>query len=251
MAIHVVESNSGEPNQWSVKKYADIGANEVFTARLLELRTHIDMAHSWSQEKREAVREAFNSLLLEGLSAAFLHLRHAHELSACDDTPILTLRNEYDSFYSKLWTSYHHRFYVLALKMGYKVKFLFSERDCDFDSEGTKFITQHAFDSSLLVFLREHRKAWQNELSRIRNKVIEHPEIPFEKARVVYTPAVAQKYFDNCWELIEDFAAILMSKSLSSSLEMFEYAPPYFVDGRHKKFGHRFKAGVKFILKTD
>lgn len=63
----------------------------------------------------------FILFLVEGCIPAFMHLRKAIQLATNPDSSILEVRNEFDSFYSKLWTAYRERFPALARAMGYDI----------------------------------------------------------------------------------------------------------------------------------
>ncbi len=192
-----------------------------------------------------ASRDAFYSFLIDGLTPAFMYLRRAAELVVTPDAPSLTIRSEFDSFYSKLWTAYRERFFNLARVMGYNIGFLFAEKKVLFEQRGKKFFETHKLPIDELDWLRANRNDWQNKLSSIRNKVIEHPTIPLQQAQILYTVPVAELYFERCWDVVEVFTALLMSLSLPADLEMVELPPPY---EQHRRFTHYFKPGTVFSL---
>lgn len=157
----------------------------------------------WPPDQQEKIKDAFWSMVLEGFTPAFMHLRQAIKLSCDPKTPILNLRNEYHSFYSTLWTAYKHRFADLLKSMGYKGSFIFADNDDTFETEGAKFAQQHGIGSDVIAHIAEHRGARQNKLAKIRNQVVEHPRISPEDVAAIYQPLTAQAYFNSCWQTAE------------------------------------------------
>jgi hypothetical protein len=243
--IYGVKSEPGkEPHQWKVAPFASVGADEQFQARFIALAELFGGA-MWSEDKRTSIIDKFWSMVLEGFTPAFLHLRQAIDMESTPNTPILNLRNEFDGFYSKLWTAYEHRLSDLALEMGYKINFLFAENEKQFEQQSKQFGKQFGFDDEVLKYLGQQRAAWQNKLVNIRNKVIQHARIPAEAVPVVYRSSTAKVYFDNCWRMAEWFSAILMAKHLSPSVELAELPAEISNNGR-RAFVIQFKPGIKF-----
>jgi hypothetical protein len=234
-----------EPSEWKAVRFADVDGNELFLTRFRNLNDLFGAA-MWDTEKKESVKSAFWSMVLEGFTPAFVHLRAAIALSNEPKTPTLNLRSEYDAFYSKLWTAYEHRFGDLLQEMGYKARFLFAESDKRFAEESATFAQQHGIGSDVIAHVKLQRDSWQNELSRIRNKVVLHARTPPETVPEVYKPSTAQWYFDNCWMMAEWFSAILMAKSASPSVELAAL-PPDHTQGGRRVMAFQFKPGVKFV----
>jgi hypothetical protein len=244
--IYGVKSEPGkEPCDWKVVPFVDVGVEEQFQARFLDL-ANLFNATTWNQGRKKAIMDRFWSMVLEGFTPAFLHLRQAIKLSNIPNTPVLNLRNEYDAFYSKLWTAYEHRFGDLASEMGYKVRFMFAENEDTFQKKSKAFAMQHDISEEVIVYLNEQRNSWHNKLVKIRNKVVQHAQIPAETVPVIYQPSTAQAYFDNCWQMAEWLTAILMGKNLSTSLQLYDLLPEQTENGR-KAFTVQFKSGVRFV----
>jgi hypothetical protein len=245
--IYSVKDEPGkEPRDWKVVPFVNVGTNELFQARFLNLADLLRGAMWETAAKEKLIMDAFFSMLLEGFTPAFLHLRQAIKLSQDSTTPILNLRTEYDAFYSKLWTAYEHRFADLLQEMGYKVRFLFAENDKKFEEDSAKFAQQHGIPSDVIAQIKLERDAWQNKLATIRNKVVIHARIPAEEVPVIYKPSTAQAYFDSCWQMAEWLTANLMAKHLPESLALYDL-PEYLSDGGRKAFTVQFKPGVKFV----
>jgi hypothetical protein len=249
--IYSVKDEPGkEPRDWKVVPFVNVGAGEQFQARFLHL-AELFKAAIWQPAGREkSVMDAFWSMVLEGFTPAFLHLRQAIKLSGEPTTPILNLRTEYDAFYSKLWTAYEHRFADLLQEIGYKARFLFSENDKRFEEESAKFAQQHGIGNDVIAHIKLHRDTWQNKLVNIRNKVVIHAQIPAEEVPVIYKPSTAQAYFDNCWQMAEWFTAILMAKHLPESLELAEL-PENLTEGGRKVFAIQLKPGTRLVRKAE
>lgn len=244
--IHSVKTEPGNaPRDWRTVPFADVGADELFLMRFMDLWRYFE-GGMWPTEHQAKIKDAFWSMVLEGFTPAFMHLRQAVRLSFDPKTPILNLRNEYHSFYSKLWTAYRQRFAGLLQNMGYKVSFLFAENEEKFEREGAKFAQENNIGSDVIAHIAEHRKAWQNKLAKIRNQVIEHPRIPPEDAAAAYQPSAAQAYFDHCWQMAEWFAAVLLGKHLSPSVELGAL-PDTMTDGGKRRFAVRFRPHVRFV----
>lgn len=243
--IHRIKIEPGkEPHQWKVIPFANVGSDEQFQARFLAFADLFGVA-MWSEDKKKSIKDKFWSMVLEGFTPAFLHLRDATKLESTPNAPILNLRNEFDGFYSKLWTAYQHRFADLAQEMGYKVSFLFSDKDANFDKQSKEFCKQHGFDDEVLHYIAQ-RSTWQTELANIRNKVIQHARIPAEAVPVIYKSSTAKVYFDNCWQMAEWFTAIMLAKHLPPSFELAAL-PESLNDNGRKAFTIQFKPGVKFV----
>jgi hypothetical protein len=239
-----------EPSQWKVVPFVDVGVGEQFQARFVALADLFNAASGWSVEQKKSIMDAFWSMVLEGFTPSFLHLRTAISLSSDPNAPILNLRNEYDGFYSKLWTAYEHRFADLVQAMGYKVRFLFAEDEAKFEKQGKKFCELHGIDKEVLTFLGEQRTAWQNNLADIRNKVVQHAQIPADAVPMVYKASNAKAYFDNCWQTAEWFTAILMARHLTESLELADLPRELTENGR-KRFAIQFKPHVQFTERNS
>jgi hypothetical protein len=241
--IYQTKSEPGkEPRDWKVVPFVDVGADEQFQARFGALADLFNAA-SWNVEIRKSIMDKFWSMVLEGFTPAFLNLRQAIRLESDPTTPILNLRNEFNSFYSKLWTAYQHRFADLAEEMGYKVNFLFSESEAKFEQRGKQFGQRYGFDDEVLRHIGEQRRSWQNKLADIRNKVVEHARIPADEVSSIYKSSTAKAYFDNCWQMAEWFTALLMAKHLPASLELASL-PEGMTDGGKKAFAIQFKPGL-------
>jgi hypothetical protein len=248
--IHSVKAEPGkEPRDWKVLTFADVGSNELFQMRFADLWRYFQ-GGMWPSEQQEKIRDAFWSMVLEGFTPPFMHLRQAIKLSSDPKTPILNLRNEYHSFYSTLWTAYRHRFDDLLQSMGYKASFIFADKDATSQKEGANFAERHNIGSDVIAHIAENRSAWQNKLSKIRNRVIAHPQIPRENAAVIYQPSTAQAYFDHCWQTAEWFAAVLLAKHLSPSVEL-GVLPDEMTDGGKRRFAVQVKPHVRFIRPGD
>lgn len=249
--IYSVKDEPGkEPRDWKVVPFVNVGAGEQFQARFLHLAELFKAAIWQTAEKEKLITDAFWSMVLEGFTPAFLHLRQAIKLSGESTTPILNLRTEYDAFYSKLWTAYAHRFADLMQEMGYEARFLFSENDKKFEEVSAKFAQQYDIGNDVIAHIKLHRDTWQNKLAKIRNKVVIHARIPAEEVPAIYKPSTAQAYFDNCWQMAEWFTAILMAKHLPKSLELAEL-PGDLTEGGRKVFAIQFKAGTQFVRKAE
>ncbi len=235
-----------EPSEWKFVPFVDVGAGEQFQARFLAFANFFDAASSWSTGQKKLIKDAYWSMVLHGFTPAFLHLRTATLMSAEPNTPVLNLRNEYDGFYSKLWTAYEHRFGDLAQAMGYKVSFLFAENEEKFEKQANKFGEKHGIGKEVLASLGERRISWQNKLAKIRNKVVQHAQIPADTVPVIYMPHTARVYFDNCWQTAEWLTAVLLSKNLPNSLEL-AVLPAELTQGGRKAFALQFKSHVKFV----
>src|ERR1039457_4418908 len=70
-----------EPSQWKVVPLVDVGVGERFQARFVALADLFNAASGWSVEQKKSIMDAFWSMVLEGFTPAFLHLRTAISLS--------------------------------------------------------------------------------------------------------------------------------------------------------------------------
>jgi hypothetical protein len=105
------------------------------------------------------------------------------------------------------------------LAMGYKVGFIFQDIG-KFEKQLGEIRDPTRCDQRFLKHIKLQQDTSQNKLSDIRNRVVEHVQVPADAAHVIYQPSMAKEYFDLCWQTSEWLTAILMAQHLPASLEL-------------------------------
>lgn len=222
MAIARVTPERGKsPNQWTFRKYADVGTSEEFVRQSLEL-LDILKASTIHDPDREKVNDALGAIQIDGLLPAFLELEKIRK-SVGKELPILEKMQPYEDLARKLWKAYKELMKSTAKLMGFDIGFLFTN-EAKFDAGIKKFRglnprVPDAFES----FLRETRKRWQNDLAKFRNEILEHPSADKGLFKDFYNPANAEALFDGVWHTIVEILAFLLSLKLPPQFGLIDH----------------------------
>jgi hypothetical protein len=212
------------PIQWQVRKFADVGASEEFVRQCLELHQILNATTIVEPKEREQVNSALASILIQGLTPAFLELRQIRE-SIGKDLPLLDRLQLYEDFARKVWKAYKELMQGAAKKMGFSLGFLFQEEP-KFEAGLKEFreLNSSAPDA-FEKFLRDTRAGWQNELADFRNKVVEHPSADRSAYQEFYEPSNADALFDAVWRTIVQILAVLLGLRLPKGVILIEQSP--------------------------
>ena len=213
-----------EPNQWQVKHFADIGTSEefieAFSGELLEL---VDASCIFDAE-RDAVKNAVTTVLLEGLMPAYEHLRKIRR-SATTALPELNRRQLYEDFARVLWHAYRHLFPIAAKLLGFKIEFMFYEKDEDFEQKVPAFMSK---SPPLIVnvpeLLRQQRRNWQQELASFRNDFLEHRKNAASFADF-YQPKSTESLFEQAWKTMALLLAVFIEAHFLPIFSIMEIPP--------------------------
>lgn len=220
MAIHKMTPNGPEPSKWPVELYADVGADEEFVKRMIELPQLVD-AGQISGQQREEVRHAIIQILMEGLIPAFLKLREIRGLKS-RSLPLMDRQQLYEDFARKLWRTYKDLTEKAVREMGLKIRFLY-DNDKKFKDGLAEFRQQNPrirdwFEEVLMMA----RDEWQGELAKFRNSWVEHPHAERKKFAKFYTPEYAEFLFDKVWKTIADILPALLELYLPFGARLIE-----------------------------
>jgi hypothetical protein len=224
---HKAIVHSGKPpSQWEVKLFSDIGAGEPFVSRLfIELATVLDAMQVTSADeikKTDEAKEQLGRLMIDCLMPAFVSLRELRNSDRDDKVPELTKTKHFNDLYGSLWTAYKDRTQKVAKILGFNIAFLY-DNDKKFTEGCTKFAVDHpAVDGNFFKMLKWHRDNWQNELSKLRDKWIEHQVLKPEDVKKFYNLKTANAIFDCVWLAIEDIIGFLAGAKLSPSVQLAE-----------------------------
>jgi len=192
-----------EPNQWQMIHFANVGTSEefveMFSGELLEL---VDASHIHGT-KREAVKNAIMTLLIEGLMPAFEHLRKIRA-SVINSVPELNRRQLYEDFARVLWHACKDLFPKAVLLLGFNIGFLF-RGDKDFEKELAEFMSKAPFlILDVPELLRQQRAIWQQGLAGFRNDFLEHRKKDVVEFAAYYQPQTAEMLFDHAWRTMAE-----------------------------------------------
>jgi hypothetical protein len=206
------------PNQWTVRKLADVGTSEAFVRETLELFDLLKGTMIEGQQ-REETANAIGNLLSDGLIPTFMELRTIRE-SCGKDVPLIEQFQMYEDFARKLWKTYKDLMQRAAAAMGFDIGFLF-QKEAKFEEGLKEFRTAHpAASSNLEKYLREVRKLWQNDLAQFRNEFLEHQKGTRQDHLKFYDPNFVGSLFETVHRVIADILVMLMNLRLQAGVHI-------------------------------
>ena len=212
-----------EPNQWVVKKYANVGATEPFMSQMLDVQDVLNATLIFGAD-RERVSQSITMILMDGLLPAFLELRQIRD-SVSKDLPIVDGYQLYEDFGRKIWKSYKELMQNAAKEIGFDVGFLF-QKDTLFEQGLVQFRAANpTAPSQMEAYLRENRRLWQNDLADFRNNILEHVSDDRSQYERFYRPDFAEKLFDAVWKAIIEVLVFLLGFKLPEGVYVLEQDP--------------------------
>jgi hypothetical protein len=223
-----------EPCNWKVEKYVDVGADQEFVSQFFELSDILN-AGTIRGAKRKEVNEAIFTVMMDGLTPAFLELRQIRN-SVTEDLPALNRFQLYEDFARKLWKSYKDLMQQAIALMDFDLGFLF-QKDQQF-REGLK--TFRELNPRVRLgfedFLQETREKWQEELKTFRNEFLEHQTSERTAFEKFYRPEYAEVLFNTAWRTIVNILAVLLESRLNEGWILVEQSS----DDPGPRWGQRF-----------
>jgi hypothetical protein len=211
------------PNKWKVVPFANVGTDEEFVRRMLEMFQLLGGTPIPDKQK-EIAKDAIADILSEGLIPTFLELRNIRS-SVGADLPLINKLQLYEDFARKLWKSYKDLTQRATAAMGFDIGFLFQDEK-KFEAGLKNF---RAENPSVLVtfeyYLRETRKRWQNDLGKFRNTFLEHKLGDRNDFRRFYEPATAEELFSVVSRTIVDILVCMMNLRMWPGMRIVEYDP--------------------------
>jgi hypothetical protein len=225
------------PSEWTVRKFADVGAQEPFLARLaIGLPEILD---GTLYENRDAIKEAILDLTMHCLMPAFLSLRELRNIADKNEVPVLTKTKHFDDMCKSLWAVYKDRMANVAKLMGYDIGFLF-RKDSKFKRGCDDFLKANpGVSPELIARMNVNRDTWQPDLVRFRNDYLEHKTMNHEDVASFYSLACAEALFDRVWVSVEELLVILMAAKLPAGFAVRELTDEERVPDLPKRFGWR------------
>jgi len=246
--LHKVVAEPGkEPRDWAVVAFADPGegSEEVVNFFFSELPEIVDATLIFGHQRKE-LKDAFGTILIEGLLPAFEHLKRIRA-SVGVDIPILNRSQHFEDFAGRLWHAYKDLWPQAIATMGYNIGFAFQE-DGKFETGWNVFQNEHQnIPTALGDFLRKQRSDWQCELAAFRNDYLEHrkPEVAnFEK---LYEPKTAEFLFERGWKSIAEVSVLFLSRHLPASTRLEVIPPQEQNPMRQRRFRFAVARGVRFV----
>lgn len=200
------------PLEFKSEKLANIGTSEPFMSRIALGLTEILGATSF--DNRKDINDAILSILFEALTPAFISIQEIRKIETGEtERVIINLDKNYTNLFDHLWVAYKDRMPKVAELMGFNIGFLF-QNEKNFEEGSRKFLLEKngvaGIDSYFIDLLRNHRDAWQNVLGTIRNDYLQHKKINQKEIEKYFTLEMAEIFFDNCWQAMEDILVILL-----------------------------------------
>lgn len=186
-----------------VKQVADWGANELWVARI-----QIGLPDLIRSLRVRDQGEVLEHLLWmyqqigDELTNAFIALRRIKK----GDMLLYEEQKEYSNLYGHLWSAYKDRFQTFMKEFGYDVGFVFKKDEAflkGLKSHCKKYELPSEFEESVV----NDRANWQLKLADIRNDYNEHRKLPHDVDLKYFKPEVADLFFNNVWQAIEDMVA--------------------------------------------
>lgn len=213
MAVHKAGNDSLPPNKWPVVKLADVGW-EDFVKEILDIHAIVD-AGTIFEPKRQEVKEAITSIVMDGLMPAFLELREIRA-SIGQSIPLMNRWLLYEDFARKLWKAYKDLTEKAARSMGFKIGFLFDDQK-KFTKGLREFRVLHPrLRDGFEAYLEQTRVQWQNDLAKFRNTWIEHQRGDRKPFAKFYQPQYAEDLFNVVWRTIAQILPELLELHLRS-----------------------------------
>ena len=212
-----------EPNQWTVKKFANVGASEQFVREHLELFDLLNGTLILGKQREEA-RDAIGDILTDGLIPAFLELRSIRD-STGKSLPVIDSFQLYEDFARKLWKAYKDLTQRAAKAMGFEIGFLFQNEKI-FEEGLKQFRNEHpSVVQQFEEYLRANRNDWQNGLAKFRNGFLEHQQGKRQDFIRYYQPVTAENLFFVTFRTIGDILVALMNLRLPPRICIVEHNP--------------------------
>lgn len=214
---------SNEPNQWIVKRYANVGMSEPFVSQFMELQDVLGGTLIFGDD-RTRVSESITTIMLDGLLPSFLELREIRD-SVNKELPTLDVYQLYEDFGRKIWKSYKELMQNAAKEMGFDIGFLF-QKDGAFEKGLMKFRTENpSAPPQMEAYLRENRRLWQSDLADFRNTILEHVSDNRSKYEKFYRPDFAEKLFEAVWRAIIEIMVLLLGFKMPPGVYVIEQDP--------------------------
>lgn len=206
-----------------LQQMADFGTSEPFVVRislgLCDLLNGVNIDESTKREVEDHIFETFQEL-----SSAFISLRDIKEMET-GKKPILLInqRKAYHDFYGYCWTSYKDRMPKIIEAIGINIGFLFGN-DKTFNKGAEDFIKQYpTIGDEFVRMVADDRRKWQNTVSNIRNKYIQHKElnnVGDKEIKTYFNLQTAKLVFENCWQAIEDIVVMCLTINMVPGIKI-------------------------------
>jgi hypothetical protein len=221
-------------NKWSVRKFADVGTDEVFVRETIELFDLLNGTRIEGEQRRQAT-DAIGNVLADGLIPAFMELRTIRE-SRGKELALIEQFQIYEDLARKLWKAYKDLTQRAAAAMGFDIGFLF-QKETKFE-EGLKAfrVGYPAAPPNLEEYLRQVRKLWQNDLAQFRNGFLEHQEGARRDYVKFYDPNFVDGLFAAVARIIADILVMLMNLRLPPRVHIVEHDDKIYGPGWPNRF---------------
>lgn len=226
------------PNKWRVELAANIGTAEEFVSRMLELSDLVNGTDIFDPQRQKA-KEAFASLLMDGLIPSFLELRQIRE-SVGRTMPAVDRQQLYEDFARKLWKAYKELTQNAVREIGHDIGFLFLPEDKFLEGVAGLQRANPNLREWFGDLLQRARENWQNDLADFRNNWVEHQKGDRRKYDKFYTPQYAEFLFESAWRTIADILPPLLELHFPGGIRLVEQNP--------KCLGDRWENRFRFTL---
>jgi len=201
-SIIVTHDNGKEPNEWPKEVFSAVGTNDEFVRQFADEFMELMGATSIFDPLRQAIKDAFMVVLVEGLLPAFKRLREIR-ISSGQQIPVVERRQQFEDFTSALWRAYKTLMPKATMLLGFDLGFLFQE-DPSFEKGVIAFNAAHPSHTNITDYLRLQRANWQQQLKTFRNEFIEHRSADRGEFADYYKPETAEFLFEVVWKTMAD-----------------------------------------------
>jgi len=213
---------------------ANIGTAEEFVSRMLEMSDLVNGTDIFDPQRQKA-KEAFASLLMDGLIPSFLELRQIRE-SVGRTMPAVDRQQLYEDFARKLWKAYKELTQNAVREIGHDIGFLFLPEDKFLEGVAGLHRANPNLREWFGDLLRRARMNWQNDLADFRNNWVEHQKGDRRKYDKFYTPQYAEFLFESAWRTIADILPPLLELHFPGGIRLVEQNPNYLGDRWENRF---------------
>ena len=221
MAVFSTKDNGREPIHWKVEKFAEIPFEE-WVQQMTDLIPLVD-AGTIVEPKRQELKDALTSILIEGLMPAFLELKEIRQCTS--GKPILHQWQPYEDLARKLWKAYKELMQNAVRSMDLDIGFLFQE-ETKFHKGLAAFRQKNPrLHEKFEELLEGTRTGWQEALAKFRNSFLEHQGGDRKDFEWFYKPENAELIFDAVWRAIANILPMLLELRLPEGICLIEQHP--------------------------
>ena len=221
----------------TVEKYANVGSNQPFLARiwggLSEIVSNLDL----TDKEKELLNNLIGDMVTDLIQASQSLEEIKNIESGKKEKVISELEKQYKDLYDYCWRAYKDKMQKIVLFLGFNLSFLF-KNEKEFIKNIKKFKLENpAVNKDFDLMLINDRKTWQNKLATFRNDFIQHKKLDYKEQNKFFNIQAAETIFSNCWQAMEDILVNIFILKLNKNFRIVEIPS----EKRDKAYPKRFK----------